>query len=104
VLNHFEFNLADSLESISEISWLCLKLERYGMISEYVFLSIHEVLGHLYSKEMTKMNKAMGVPNGNTLGSDCSVIDLIAHVKDPQKFVADYRNTVVYVINSDRFI
>lgn len=104
MLNSFEFVLADPEKSVADLSGLCLHLERYGIISEYVFASIHEVLGHLYAKECKKLIKAMELGATDTLGNDFFPSDLLKYVSDQNKFIIDYRNTIVHIVNSNKFI
>ena len=104
MLNHFEFPLGDTDESVTDLSTLCIHLLRYGMISDYVFSSIHDVLGQLYGKEIKKLIKAMKLASSDALGNDFFPSDLMNYVEDQKQFVIDYRNIIVHIINSDKFI
>jgi hypothetical protein len=104
LINCFEFDKSDPKEAVAELSALCVALERYGMISEYVFSTIYQLLGQLYPQELKKMNKGLGFESGTPLGDGGSPSELIDYVKNIEELVLDYRNTIVHALNSDKFI
>ena len=52
MLSTFNFQINDSKETISELEGLIFKLERYGLISEFVLNTIFNVFHVIYKKEI----------------------------------------------------
>jgi hypothetical protein len=105
MLSTFNFQINDSKETISELEGLIFKLERYGLISEFVLNTIFNVFHVIYKKEIKAYVKRHSPENEELLfNQDFYCTDIVEQVKDVEKFSILFRDTIAYVLNSDRFI
>ena len=105
MLSTFNFQINDSKETISELEGLIFKLERYGLISEFVLNTIFNVFHVIYKKEIKAYVKKHSPENEELLfNQDFYCTDIFEQVKDVEKFSILFRDTIAYVLNSDRFI
>ena len=105
MLSTFNFQINDSKETISDLEGLIFKLERYGLISEFVLNTIFNVFHVIYKKEIKAYVKKHSPENEELLfNQDFYCTDIVEQVKDVEKFSILFRDTIAYVLNSDRFI
>ena len=105
MLSTFNFQINDSKETISDLEGLIFKLERYGLISEFVLNTIFNVFHVIYKKEIKAYVKRHSPENEELLfNQDFYCTDIVEQVKDVEKFSILFRDTIAYVLNSDRFI
>ena len=105
MLSTFNFQINDSKETISDLEGLIFKLERYGLISEFVLNTIFNVFHVIYKKEIKAYVKKHSPENEELLfNQDFYCTDIFEQVKDVEKFSILFRDTIAYVLNSDRFI
>jgi hypothetical protein len=105
MLSTFNFQINDSKETISELEGLIFKLERYGLISEFVLNTIFNVFHVIYKKEIKAYVKRHSPENEELLfNQDFYCTDIVEQVKDVEKISILFRDTIAYVLNSDRFI
>ena len=105
MLSTFNFQINDSKETISDLEGLIFKLERYGLISEFVLNTIFNVFHVIYKKEIKAYVKRHSPENEELLfNQDFYCTDIVEQVKDVEKFSILFRDTIAYVLNTDRFI
>ena len=105
MLSTFNFQINDSKETISDLEGLIFKLERYGLISEFVLNTIFNVFHVISKKEIKAYVKRHSPENEELLfNQDFYCTDIVEQVKDVEKFSILFRDTIAYVLNSDRFI